>query len=111
MRRAITWFLALFLALAVPGAALATAGIPTVAPDEMAGKVREAVGDILMPIGALVIFVILAWTAFKLVTTAHNPEERARVMSSFPYIIGGGMLLGGTLLVTGLILWLAERMA
>jgi hypothetical protein len=111
MIRLLVIILVLVVALSLPGTALATAGIPTVAPDEMAGKVREAVGDILMPIGALVIFVVLAWTAFKLVTTAHQPEERARVMSSFPYIIGGGLLLGGTLLVTGFILWLAERVA
>jgi hypothetical protein len=112
--RGVMLFLAFlaFLAAVSPGAAMAeTAGIPAVAPDEVASKVREAIGDILMPIGALVIFVVLAWMAFKLIITSQQPEERARVMGGLPYILGGGLLLGGVLLVTGFILWMAERMA
>jgi hypothetical protein len=65
---------------------------------------------IVEPIGGVLIFVVVVWVAFQMITTAHKPEERAKVMGSLPYIVAGGLLLGGVMLFSGFILSLASQM-
>lgn len=65
--------------------------------------------DIIQPLGALVIFAAVAYTAFKLVITAHKPNERAEAMSALPYILGGGLVLGGVMLISGFIVGLMAK--
>ena len=67
-------------------------------------KLVKVVNDVLMPLGALLIFVTVVISAIKIITSSNKPDERAKAMGSLPYIVGGGLLLGGAMLVAGLII-------
>jgi len=89
--------------LAAKVACADTAGIAEQTADEVGSKFVGIAKDIIMPLGSAVIFISIAISAFKIIVTANKPEERSRAISSLPYILGGGLLLGGTMLVAGFI--------
>ena len=79
-------------------------GVSAVEAETLSNKLVDMVNTLLMPFGSLVILVAVVISAFKIITSANKPEERARAMGSLPYIIGGVLLLGGAMLVAGVIL-------
>ncbi|MDH7578258.1 MAG: hypothetical protein QHH75_10680 [Bacillota bacterium] len=89
--------------------AWAVGGIEEKTAEDVASKVVGVIKDILMPIGAMVIFAAVAWTAFKIITTANKPNERAEAMAAIPYILGGGLVLGGVMLISGFIVGLMTK--
>ena len=89
--------------------AWAAGGITEKTAEDVASKLVKLLNDIIQPLGAFVIFTAVAWTAFQIVTTANRPEERARVMGGIPYILGGGVLLGGAMLVAGFVVGLMVK--
>lgn len=101
--------LALAAWAAVASPAWAAGGIQERTAEDVASKVVGVLKDILMPIGAMVIFAAVAWTAFKIITTANKPAERAEAMGAIPYILGGGLVLGGTMLIAGFIVGLMKQ--
>lgn len=94
---------------AVVAPAWAVGGIEERTAEEVTSKVVGVLKEIIMPIGAMVIFVVVAWTAFKIITTAYKPNERAEAMAAIPWILGGGIFLGGVLLVSGFIIGLMGK--
>jgi hypothetical protein len=105
-----TWFpagLYAWLAAIRPAWAQGTAGIDEKTAEETASKLVDLLNGVIQPIGALVIFVAIAWTAFRLIVTANkHPQERAEALSAIPYILGGGIVLGGAMLLAGFIVGL-----
>jgi len=89
----------------------ALAGIADVEATAMSDKIVDVANDVVRPIGALLIFLALAITAFKLITTANKPQERAEAMGSIPYILIGGLLLGGLMMFAGFILGMMNKLA
>lgn len=87
------------------------AGIEDVDAGTMSDNIVAVANDVIRPIGALLIFIALGITAFKLITTANKPGERAEAMGSIPYILGGGLLLGGLMMFAGFILGLMNSLA
>lgn len=77
--------------------------------EEVSGKVIELVSGLLKPFGGAVIFIAVVVAAFKIITSANKPEERARAISALPYIIGGGVLLGGAMVAAGFIMGLWNK--
>lgn len=71
--------------------------------EEVEDKVVVLVGTYAKPLGATLIFVAICITAVRIILTANKPEDRAKAISSLPYILGGGLLLGGAMLVAGLV--------
>lgn len=71
--------------------------------EDVSERIVTVLNDVLMPIGGLVIFVTVVIAAFKIITTANKPGDRAEAMASLPYIVGGGLLLGGAMMASGLI--------
>ncbi|MGQ9713024.1 MAG: hypothetical protein ACUVRC_10305 [Desulfotomaculales bacterium] len=100
------WLFAWFLAAAPAGA---VAGIAEQTAEQTAEKILGVVKDIIQPIGALVIFAAIAWTAFKLVATANKPQERAEALGAIPYILGGGIGLGAVMLLAGFVVGLMVK--
>ena len=96
----------------MPGVASAEGG--TIAPIEveaLSTKIVTTLNTILFPIGSLFIFISIAFAAFKIILTANKPQERAEAMTSLPYIVGGGILLGGTMMLSGFILGLMKTVS
>ncbi|MGI9951372.1 hypothetical protein V3F56_03335 [Moorellaceae bacterium AZ2] len=69
----------------------------------------QLMNDVLRPFGALLIFLAVAYTGFKMVITAHKPEERAQALASIPYILGGAIVIGGVMIFAGFIVQLMIR--
>jgi len=89
----------------------ALAGIADVDATTMSDRIVAVANDVIRPIGALLIFIALGVTAFKLITTANRPQERAEAMGSVPYILIGGLLLGGLMMFAGFILGMMNKLA
>jgi len=83
--------------------AWAVGGIAEKTAEETSTTIVNVFKEIIMPLGAMVIFLAVAWTAFKLIITAHKPAERAEAISALPWILGGGLVLGGVMLISGFI--------
>lgn len=111
LRKAVQACTSVLAALAVQAAAYAqgTAGISEKTAQEVGQRVVDIVRDVTFPLGSAVIFISVVVTAFKLIATAGKPEERGKVVGSIPYIIGGGLLLGGAILVAGWIVGMMVR--
>lgn len=109
LRNKLIGLYAAFIVLITTSPALA--GIAEVDASTMSDKIVNVANSVLRPIGALFIFIALAITAFKLITTANKPQERAEAMGSVPYILIGGLLLGGIMMFAGFILGLMNKLA
>lgn len=101
--------LSLFVWGMVVTPAWAVGGVAERSAEQVSTKLVEVLKDIIQPIGSLVIFAVVAFTAFKLITTAHKPDERAQAMGSLPYILGGGIALGAVMLLSGFIVGLMMK--
>lgn len=96
--------------LALKSAALAqTSGISQKTAEEVSTKVVELVKGVTIPLGSALIFIAIVVSAFKIIASASKPEERAKALGSMPYILGGGLLLGGAFVVAGWIIGLMMK--
>jgi len=86
----------------------AMAGVTEQTAEQVSNKISDVVQSIVYPLGGLIVFIAVVITAVKLITTAGKPKERAEAMESIPYIIAGGILLGGGMLLAGLVLKLMK---
>ncbi|MGB9792596.1 MAG: hypothetical protein ACPLTR_08485 [Thermacetogeniaceae bacterium] len=92
-----------------PAWADGTAGIAEKSAEDVASTLVNVLKEVIMPLGSFIIFASIAWTAFKIITTANKPSERAEAMASIPYILGGGLVLGGVMLISGFIVGLMRK--
>ncbi len=86
--------------------ALAVGGIEEQSAEDTASSLVTLVKDSIQPLGALIILVAIVIAAVKIIITANKPEERAKAMESLPYILVGGVLLGGAMLISGFVVGL-----
>lgn len=84
------------------------AAIDPITPVDLTERLRHLVMGVIQPLGAFVIFLAICFAGFKLILTANKPQERAEVLASLPYIVGGGILLGSVMLLSGFIIGLME---
>lgn len=92
-----------WMAVAATRMPVFAAGVVETRPEEVANKVVDTLNSVLMPIGGVVIFVTIVIASFKIITTANKPQERAEAMTSLPYIVFGGIMLGAALMASGLV--------
>lgn len=100
-------WLAVLLLAAAP--AWAVGGIAERTAEETASRVVQILNDVVRPMGAMVIFGAIAYTAYKMIATAHKPEERAQTLGAIPYILGGAIIIGGIMLFAGFVVGLMMR--
>jgi hypothetical protein len=86
-----------------------TAGITEQTADTVGEKIVDIASEIIMPLGSAVIFISIAIAAFKIITTSNKPEDRASAIGSLPYILGGGLLLGGAMVAAGFVIGLMTK--
>lgn len=78
--------------------------------EAVSDKVVSLVSDLLLPFGGAVIFIAIVISSIKIILSSGKPTERAEAIASLPYIIGGGVLLGGSMIAAGFVLGLWSRM-
>lgn len=57
----------------------------------------------------VLIFASIVVAAIKMITNANNPQKRAESIGSLAWICGGGVILGASIIIAGIIINVATN--
>ncbi|MCI8308810.1 MAG: hypothetical protein HFJ45_01030 [Clostridia bacterium] len=72
-------------------------------------NLQRVITSIAIPLGSIIIFASLVITAIKMISNSNNPGKRSETIGSLAWITAGGVLLGLSIVVTGIILNVATN--
>lgn len=72
-------------------------------------NIRRVITSIAMPLGGVLIFASVVIAALKMIVNANNPQKRAESIGSLAWICGGGVILGASLIIAGIIINVATN--
>lgn len=72
-------------------------------------NIKRAITSIAMPLGGILIFASIVVAALKMIANANNPQKRAESVGSLAWICGGGVILGASLIIAGIIVNIATN--
>lgn len=67
-------------------------------------NIKNAVIQLAMPVGSVLMFVSIVIIAIKLIVNANNPNKRSEGIGGLAWVAAGFMLLSLALIVSGIIL-------
>ena len=67
-------------------------------------NIKNAVIQLAMPVGSVLMFVSIVIIAIKLIVNANNPNKRSEGIGGLEWVAAGFMLLSLALIVSGIIL-------
>lgn len=67
-------------------------------------NIKNAVIELAMPVGSVLMFVSIVIIAIKLIVNANNPNKRSEGIGGLAWVAAGFMLLSLALIVSGIIL-------
>ena len=88
---------------------LATGGIGTQEVTAATENIKRVIISIAMPLGGVLIFASVVVAAIKMIANANNPQKRADSIGSLAWICGGGVVLGASLIIAGIIINIATN--
>lgn len=89
--------------------ATTTTGIGTTEVKTATENIERVITSIAMPLGGVLIFASVVIAALKMIANANNPQKRVESISSLAWICGGGVVLGLSLIITGIIVNIATN--
>lgn len=72
-------------------------------------NIKRVITSIAMPLGGVLIFASIVVAALKMIANANNPQKRAESIGSLAWICGGGVVLGASLIIAGIIVNVATN--
>lgn len=72
-------------------------------------NIKRVIVSIAMPLGGVLIFASIVVAAIKMIANANNPQKRAESIGSLAWICGGGVILGASLIIAGIIVNVATN--
>lgn len=72
-------------------------------------NIKRVITSIAMPLGGVLIFASIVVAAIKMIANANNPQKRSESISSLAWICGGGVILGASLIISGIIVNIATN--
>lgn len=72
-------------------------------------NLQRVITSLAIPLGSVIIFASIVITALKTIFNSNNPNKRSESIGSLAWITGGGVLLGLSLVVVGIILNIATN--
>ncbi len=103
------WILPTTLML-LPAKAFATQGsISTAEVNQATENIKNAVIKLAMPIGGILVFVSIVIIALKMIVNSNNANKRSESIGALAWVCAGTMLLGLSLIVSGIILSIATN--
>ena len=103
------WMLPATLML-MPVKVFATNGsISTAEVTQATENVKNAIIKLAMPIGGILVFVSIVIIALKMIVNSNNANKRSESIGSLAWVCAGTMLLGLSLIVSGIILSVATN--
>ena len=88
---------------------LATGSINTAEVNQATENIKNAVIKLAMPIGGILVFVSIVIIAFKMIVNSNNANKRSESIGALAWVCAGTMLLGLSLIVSGIILSIATN--
>jgi hypothetical protein len=96
--------------LAIQGnVCFAESGIGTAEVQTATDNIKRVITSIAMPLGGVLIFASIVVAAIKMIANANNPQKRAESIGSLAWICGGGVILGASLIIAGIIINVATN--
>ena len=86
-----------------------TTGIDTAEVTQATDNIKRVITIIAMPLGGVLIFASIVIAAIKMIANANNPQKRAESIGSLAWICGGGIILGLSLIIAGIIINIATN--
>ena len=86
-----------------------TTGIGTAEVTQATDNIKRVITSIAMPLGGVLIFASIVIAAIKMIANANNPQKRAESIGSLAWICGGGIILGLSLIIAGIIINIATN--
>lgn len=84
-------------------------GIGTAEVQTATENIKRVITSIAMPLGGVLIFASVVVAAIKMIANANNPQKRAESIGSLAWICGGGVVLGASLIIAGIIINVATN--
>lgn len=84
-------------------------GIGTAEVQAATDNIKRVITSIAMPLGGILIFASIVVAALKMIANANNPQKRAESIGSLAWICGGGVILGASLIIAGIIINIATN--
>lgn len=87
----------------------AEGSISTAEVNQATENIKNAVIKLAMPIGGILVFVSIVIIALKMIVNSNNANKRSESIGSLAWVCAGTMLLGLSLIVSGIILSVATN--
>lgn len=88
----------------------ATSGsISTAEVNQATENIKNAVIKLAMPIGGILVFVSIVIIALKMIVNSNNANKRSESIGALAWVCAGTMLLGLSLIISGIILSIATN--
>ena len=88
---------------------LAEDGIGTAEVKTATENIKRVITSVAMPLGGVLIFASVVIAAIKMIVNANNPQKRSESIGSLAWICGGGVILGLSLIIAGIIVNVATN--
>lgn len=103
-------YLASTMMLLLPTHVFATSSsINTAEVTQATENIKNAVIKLAMPIGGILVFVSIVIIALKMIVNSNNANKRSESIGALAWVCAGTMLLGLSLIVSGIILSVATN--
>ncbi len=99
----------IFLIMMKSNLCMATGAIGTAEVQTAANNIKRVITSIAMPLGGILIFASIVIAALRMIANANNPQKRAESIGSLAWICGGGVILGASLIIAGIIINIATN--
>lgn len=87
----------------------ATGSISTAEVNQATENVKNAIIKLAMPIGGILVFVSIVIIALKMIVNSNNANKRSESIGSLAWVCAGTMLLGLSLIISGIVLSVATN--
>ncbi len=95
--------------LAIKSNVVFATGIGTAEVQTATDNIKRVITSIAMPLGGVLIFASIVVASIKMIANANNPQKRAESIGSLAWICGGGVVLGASLIIAGIIINVATN--
>ena len=72
-------------------------------------NIKRVITSIAMLLGGVLIFARVVVVALKMIANSNNPQKRSESIGSLAWICGGGVILGASLIIAGIIINIATN--
>lgn len=103
------WILPTTLMLLPTKVFAAEGSISTAEVNQATENIKNAIIKLAMPIGGILVFVSIVIIALKMIVNSNNANKRSESIGALAWVCAGTMLLGLSLIVSGIILSIATN--